>query len=204
MRKKNDNALWMALAVMAWAVFLLTVAWLWLREEPAETQLPTLAVELSEAVSEPITEVAAEEPEADVVAVLPEPGWFREEIPLDREIQEALHEACLATGLREELALAVIRKETNYRNVMGDGGNSYGFMQVQPRWHGERMERLGVTDLMEPYQNFLTGCDYLMELTAKYDLPVALTVYNSGKTGVSDYAVTVMRYMDEISVKSGA
>lgn len=200
MEKKNDNRKWLVLAVLLWIYVLGAVLVIYLQQDREVTPIPVLVIEEPDMTETPeAVEVAAVSVEAaEVIAILPEPGWFREEIPLDRDVQQALHEACLATGLREEIALAVIRKETTYRNVMGDGGNSYGYMQVQPRWHTDRMERLGVTDLMDPYQNFLVGCDYLMELTGKYDLPVALTVYNSGKTGVSDYAVTVMRYMEEL------
>ena len=199
--RNNNSRTWLVLAVLLWVFILGATLVIYLKQDREVKPIPVLIIEEPAVAEEPetvkVTAVSAETPEA--VAILPEPGWFREEIPLDYEVQQALHEACLATGLREEIALAVIRKETTYRNVMGDGGNSYGYMQVQPRWHADRMERLGVTDLMDPYQNFLVGCDFLMELTAKYDLPVALTVYNSGKTGVSDYAKTVMQYLDELT-----
>lgn len=193
MRKKNDNALWMTLAVMAWAVFLLTVVWLWLREAPAETQLPALTVELSEAVSEPITEVAAEEPEADAVAVLPEPGWFRREIPLDREIQEALHEACVEFGTYYEVMLALIERETGFVSRMGDGGDSYGLCQIQPRWWDELLSEIGTDNLMDEKQNVRAGCAVMAHLVQTYgDLEPALTAYNTGKPGKSDYADAVL------------
>ena len=70
-------------------------------------------------------------------------------------------------------------------------------MQIQPRWHEERMERLGVTDLSDPYSNFRVGCDFLAELLSKYTLEEALTAYNSGKAGKSEYATSVMEYMEE-------
>ena len=126
-----------------------------------------------------------------------ENGYFRSDVPLDGETQALLHSACEEAGITYELALAVIRKETEFQNVMGDNGNSYGYMQIQPRWHEERMERLGVTDLTDPYSNFRVGCDFLAELLSKYTLEEALTAYNSGKPGKSEYATSVMNYMDE-------
>lgn len=69
-------------------------------------------------------------------------------------------------------------------------------MQVQPRWHRERMERLGVTDLTDPYSNFLVGLDFLYELVGKYELEYALTAYNSGSPGDSQYARDVLNYMN--------
>lgn len=133
--------------------------------------------------------------DGDIEAVSMEYDPVRDDVPLDAETQRLLYEACGETGIRYELALAVIWQETDFRNVIGDGGESYGYMQVQPRWHGKRMEQLGVTDLSDPYGNFLVGCDYLAELVEKHDLTDALTKYNSGKTGDSQYARSVLNYM---------
>ena len=132
-----------------------------------------------------------------IESALYENGYFRPDVPLDGDTQALLHAACEEAGITYELALAVIRKETEFQNVMGDNGNSYGYMQIQPRWHEDRMERLGVTDLTDPYSNFRVGCDFLAELLSKYTLEEALTAYNSGKPGKSEYATSVMNYMDE-------
>lgn len=133
-----------------------------------------------------------------IEAALVEQGYFRDDVPLDYDTQAYLRSACEEAGVEYELALAVIRKETTYRNVVGDGGDSYGFMQIQPRWHQDRMARLGVTDLMDPYSNFRVGCDYLAELLEVYPLDEALTCYNSGSPGQSYYADAVIGYMEEL------
>ena len=138
-----------------------------------------------------------------IESVLYENGYFRSDVPLDGETQALLHSACEEAGITYELALAVIRKETGFQNVMGDNGNSYGYMQIQPRWHEERMERLGVTDLTDPYSNFRVGCDFLAELLSKYTLEESLTAYNSGKPGKSEYAKSVMNYMEEYNYEEG-
>ena len=129
---------------------------------------------------------------------LVEMGYFRDDIPLDYETQAYLRAACDESGVPFEMALAVIRKESTYQNITGDGGDSIGYMQVQPKWHQERMRRLGVTDLTQPLANFRVGCDYLAELMDKYSWEEALTAYNSGKPGKSDYADTVMKYWREL------
>ena len=120
------------------------------------------------------------------------------DIPLDKETQRLLYNACEATGMDMALAVSVIWRETHFQNLMGDGGDSYGYMQVQPKWHKDRMARLGVTDLLDPYSNFLVGCDFLAELLAKYDLPNALTYYNSGSPGYNQYARDVINYMNAL------
>jgi soluble lytic murein transglycosylase-like protein len=137
-------------------------------------------------------------PDTDVEAAEPESPFYREDIPLDYDTQGLLYDACGETGIRYELALAMIWRETTFRNVVGDGGESYGYMQVQPRWHAERMERLGVTDLMDPLGNFRVGCDYMAELLEKYELPEALTAYNTGSPGHNQYADDVIGYMEDL------
>ena len=149
--------------------------------------LPTLVPCESTAVTESTTE-----PE-------PEDAFrYYEHIPFEYDMQRLLWAACEETGCPYELALAVIFRESTYRNVSGDSGNSIGYMQVQPRWHQERMDRLGVTDLSDPLSNFRVGCDLLAELIEKYEsVESALTCYNTGSPGKSGYASRVLAYMNE-------
>lgn len=161
-------------------------------EEPVTAQvIPELVVEAED----------GRIPGDDVEAVSAEFDPVREDIPMDAELQRLLYQACGETGIRYELALAVIWKETDFRNIRGDGGDSIGYMQVQPRWHSKRMERLGVSDLSDPYGNFLVGCDFLFELLEKYELTDALTAYNSGRPGNSQYAKDVLNYMNILTME---
>ena len=89
-------------------------------------------------------------------------------------------------GIDPAIVFAIIERESEFNAAaIGDGGKSYGLMQVQPRWHEERMDKHGVTDLTNPYQNVSVGIDYLAELTNKYDgnIEKALIAYNTGATG---------------------
>ena len=156
----------------------------------------------------PLSRATEPEPEAPVVQIIEEPEAVpmeydpvRDDIPLDAEIQHLLYKACGETGIRYELALAVIWQETDFRNVIGDGGESAGYMQVQEKWHRDRMERLGVTDLLDPYGNFMVGLDFLAELLEKHELTDALTRYNSGRTGNSQYAQSVLNYMNILTTE---
>lgn len=124
-----------------------------------------------------------------------EPNNFIEDVPLAREEQEWLQAACEEFDIPYALALGLIEKETTFRNIIGDDGASTGYMQIQPKWHWDRMERLGVTDLLEPSGSFRVGCDFLTELHTKYnDWSLALTVYNFGHDPgyITDYAKDVM------------
>lgn len=117
-------------------------------------------------------------------------------VPLDTETQQLLREACEESGIDMSLALAVIWEETDYRNIIGDDGASFGYMQVQKKWHEDRMARLDVTDLMDPASNFRVGCDYLAELLEIYPLANALAFYNSGDPALRPYCERVMDYME--------
>lgn len=183
-----------SLIIVLWLAFILGIL-LWNEPTPEVAEMP------QEEPIEVAIEVIEEDPKFDVEAVEAVFDPVRSDVPLDAETQRLLYQACDETGIRYELALAVIWQETDFKNIMGDGGESFGFMQVQPRWHGERMERLGVSDLSDPYGNFLVGLDFLAELTGKYDLTEALTAYNSGKPGDSQYARDVLNYMNILTME---
>jgi soluble lytic murein transglycosylase-like protein len=137
-----------------------------------------------------------EENENELIeAALLEQNYYNEEVPLTFEEQDYLRTACDEFDIPYALALGVIEQETNFRNLIGDDGASAGYMQIQQKWHYDRMERLGVTDLLNPFGNFRVGCDFLAELYAQYeDWGMALTVYNMGHYPgyISDYAYSVL------------
>lgn len=68
----------------------------------------------------------------------------------------------------------------------GDNGNSKGYMQIYEKWHTERMEAEGVTDLFNPYQNIRVGLNCLREIQDKYLASsgenCVLMVYNMGES----------------------
>ena len=195
-RQQKARIIWLV-TIFAWAAFLLFIL-LWLHPRASADEKAGAKNPGEIAYVETDIEDMAEDFENDKIeAALYETGYFRSDVPLDGETQAFLRSACEEAGITYELALAVIRQETDFRNIVGDNGDSIGYMQIQPQWHEERMERLGVTDLADPYSNFRVGCDFLAELLSKYTLEEALTAYNSGKAGQSKYATSVMGYMEE-------
>ena len=107
-------------------------------------------------------------------------------------------------NIAPELIIAIIERESSGRwGVISEAG-AVGLMQVVPECHPERMERLGVTNIFDPYSNILVGVDYLSYLANRYeDLPTVLMCYNMGEYGSalekaerlewSDYAKDIMR-----------
>ena len=75
-------------------------------------------------------------------------------VPLDADLQAFIINECSAYDIDPALVMAVIDRESEFRaDAVGDNCNSFGLMQIQKRWHEDRMERLGCDDLMNPYQN---------------------------------------------------
>ena len=180
----------------------------------------TLAVSLVVcAVSFKMTACAQDSGEAvveqETVAEETTEAFVLYDIPLDDDLQRHIWEECQERGAPYEVILAVIRKESNYEtDVVGDYGRSVGLMQIQSRWHKERMEYLGCWSLMDPYANVTVGIDIFAEIFAEYqDVEKALMVYNAGATGArtmwfdkgiysSEYSRAVLAYVDELTPKT--
>lgn len=118
------------------------------------------------------------------------------QVPLDKELQNYIINQCHAKEIDPSIVMAMIRRESNYDpSNMGDGGRAYGLMQIWPLHHSERMQRLGCTELLDPYHNVTVGIDYLAELYNKYgDIAKALVAYNQGsyKGTITQYATAVL------------
>ena len=108
------------------------------------------------------------------------PEYF--DVPLDEALQDHIFALCKEREFDPAIVVAMIERESYYNPLcMGDNGASYGLMQIQPRWHQARMDKLGCTNLLDPYQNVTVGLDYLVELseTGK-GIEWVLMAYNGG------------------------
>lgn len=102
-------------------------------------------------------------------------------IPMPCEEQKELYEAAKEFGVDYYIMVALIDRETDFRNVKGDGGDSYGYCQIQPKWWYGLMTEIGATDLSEPKDNFRTACAILAKLQDKHkSIEGALVEYNQG------------------------
>ena len=119
---------------------------------------------------------AIDNPEVDAKD-LPDPVTVTE-----LETNNHIEKTAKRYGLNPNIIKALIEEESGWlSSAEGDNGNSIGLMQIQERWHKDRMKRLGVTNLYNQEQNITVGCDILSELLKKYgNYKDALSVYNSG------------------------
>ena len=122
----------------------------------------------------------------------------------DTYIAEEYQDYCEEIGemycVCPELLMAMIETESS-GNPDATNGTCKGLMQVSEKWHMDRMKRLGVKDIYDPYGNILVATDYLMELAEKYeDIGLVLDVYNgnskamqNAENGIlSEYAAKIL------------
>lgn len=138
--------------------------------EPEVTEEPETTV--------PVIEETTPAPETEYI--IPESKYY--DIPLSTSVQDHIFKVSEEYGVDPRIVIAMIEYESDYdASTVGDQGRSFGLMQVQARWHKERMERLGVTDLLNPYENITVGVDYLASLIdLNNSLEWALMAYNGG------------------------
>ena len=86
-----------------------------------------------------------------------------EPVTVPEEIRETSEELGQAYNICPELIQAIGWRESRFQSDAENGG-CVGIMQVAPKWHKDRMDRLGVTDLMDTRQNMMVAVDYLSEL----------------------------------------
>lgn len=124
---------------------------------------------------------------------------FIEDVPLSSDLQEMLYEASNEFGVDYYIMLALIERETQFANVMGDDGESYGYCQVQPKWWYSLMVDIDATNLNEPQDNFRAACAILARLIYCYGtVQGGLVAYNQGYySGVpTEYSRYVMSRAD--------
>ena len=132
--------------------------------------------------------------------------------PVQHNYNSICEEVGAQYNICPELLEAMIEQESGGNTDAVSAGGDTGLMQVNPKWHRDRMDRLGVTDLTDPYSNVLTAADYIAELAAKYDdLPMTLMVYNGTADAkerwtngdFTDYANQIMQRTAELERKHG-
>ena len=132
--------------------------------------------------------------------------------PAGTYISEDAQEACVKYGeeygICPEMLMAMIEKESSGRPDVESGGCK-GLMQISDRWHKDRMEWLGVTDIYDVEGNIHVGADYLAELFEKYeDVRIVLMVYHGEKNAankekLSSYADWILTRSAELERMNG-
>lgn len=108
---------------------------------------------------------------------------YRWDVPLEYELQRYIEVLCEEKHVPPQIVFAVIAVESNYNAAaLGDGGESIGLMQIQPKWLDKKV------DLLNPYNNVAVGISILSEKLSKYGIiEKALVAYNAGDQGAKQY-----------------
>ena len=199
-----------ALIAVAVAVVVVIICGKGRTEEAAEPTTLAAIEETTEEATEPTQEETAATEETYPVEQI---RYF--DVPLAINIQEHIFAEAEAHGIDPAIIVAMAWRESTYRtDAIGDGGYSHGLLQVQPRFHQERMNRLGCTDMLDPFQNVTVGIDFLAYLIDRYggNVEMALVAYNMGMGGAnkncfskglysSSYSRSVLAKASELEVK---
>lgn len=153
-------------------------------------------------------EVSIEEVEVETVTEPIEETVFYN-VPLSEQLQLHIFEECEKHNIAPAIVIALIERESDFDEYAESSKGAKGLMQVVPKWHGERMDRLDCGDLFNPYQNITVGIDYLAELKEKNsDLYWVLMAYNQGMSKAtvrlanedySNYAISIVERASELT-----
>ena len=174
--------LMVAALLLMWIGLWVMLAKAWVEEEPVDGQeylesIQADSVNYGSSKSGTVCQVICVPETAEAMAFFP--------VELDHDTQAFIIRSCEELNMEPAVIVAMIDQESDFRaDCVGDSGASVGLMQVQPQWHQERMDKLGVTDLMNPPQNVAVGMDYMAELLDTGNgLEWALAAYNAGANG---------------------
>lgn len=130
-------------------------------------------------------------------------------------IQQSYVEICEEVGeeysICPELLMALIEKESS-GHADAQNGSCKGLCQISEKWHSDRMERLGVSDIYDPEGNIRLAADYLTEMGAKYlDIGLVLMKFhgesdaeNKAERGeLSDYAIWILERSETLERAHG-
>ncbi len=116
-----------------------------------------------------------------------QPTYLSDDIPLDHDQQRHLMSVCDEFGVPIDIVLGVIQAESSFRPDARNG-SCYGYMQINSINSAWLAEKIGVTDLTDPYQNIRSGVFILSDLYGKYgDWHKALICYNYGEGGAQKH-----------------
>ena len=122
---------------------------------------------------------------------------------LSEEVKEYCVEIGEKYGICPEFLEAIIEAESRGQADAENGGCK-GLMQISEKWHIERMERLGVTDIFDEYGNILVGADYLAELFEEYgEASLVLDLYHGDSKAMYNYENGILsKYAGKILERS--
>jgi hypothetical protein len=152
-------------------------------ELPEESETIWAVVDTAPAVTETGTETetpATEPTETRYLNIVPGDGYL--DVPMERDVQDAVRAISDEYGVPFELTMAVCYVESGFDPYAMSSHGDSGLMQIAPVNHGWLASDLGITDLFDSVQNVRAGVHILADKIAgsNGDFTVALMKYNRG------------------------
>lgn len=123
---------------------------------------------------------------------------------LQQYVQLAWAEASRRAGLRPELLLAIMHKESTFRPKVQSRYGAQGLMQVVRRWHGDKLDKN--ESLFDPEVNVRVGTDVLEEYLdwAEGDISKALAKYSGNARGYANKIIDESRKLAQVADTAAA
>ena len=112
---------------------------------------------------------------------------YAEDELTEEDVKKITQEVGDIYNISPELLQAIAFNESSY-NPTAENAGCKGIMQVSEKWHKNRMERLNVVDIYDPYSNILVAADYLSELFEKYKNEDIVLMFYSGNSRAEEYS----------------
>lgn len=117
-------------------------------------------------------EAPVETPELEIIAgraMTEATPLLLDSVPLDARTQWSIYELCGGDNSLFAAVMAIANRESHFASdAIGDEGRCVGMMQINYAFHTERIDRLGVTDLLDPVQSAAVAVDYIDELGQEF------------------------------------
>lgn len=126
------------------------------------------------------------------------------ETQIPKEYVSYCEEIGMKYHVSPELLEAIIEHESRGIPTVGNSVGCYGLMGISAYWNADRMERLGVSDLHDPYSNILVGTDLLVEIFEEREDPYEVLRYYGGyPEGDYHFSEEMLRRAWELEVVHG-
>ena len=133
------------------------------------------------------------------------PELLLQSVPLGAEVQTAIYNLCDCDNELFCAVMAIAQVESGF-NPYATANNSdcIGIMQINLKYHIDRMNRLGVTDLTDPIQCATIAIDYIRELSwafgwvNSHNLYLAYSAGPGGAAKLNEAGVYSSRYTHEV------
>ncbi len=118
----------------------------------------------------------------------------------DRELEEwreYIADVCKVHNIRPEIVEAIIdcSSQWDYQKI---DGHRMGLMQLSEVWNKPAMDKLGMHDLSDPYDNISVGVHQLSDLYERYkdDVTVLMVFRGSNNAGRIDRAQSTSEWVN--------